>query len=718
MSSLYNGSSKGFGIISDGYCDYGREIIAGRSFPDLRDGFKPVGRRCLYGVSNIKSNGLIKCGTAVGKIMEIHPHGDSSIYGALVSMTDNNGSYNVPMFKGNGELGHNYSSATPAAMRYTKCMLSVNAEDFLRDMDVCEMIPSEEGDGFEPAVFPVRYPVALINGTQGMAVSVSTMIPSFNFNDVLNLTIEYLKTGKMETVIAPDFPTGGILVMDNSELVKLMQTGKGKLKIRAKVEIEGKDILVKEIPFGMSIERIIKSIKDAEIKDIASAKEYTGSQSTSLAKITCKSKKSVESVLLQLYKYRILQSSISSNMIFVEGEEPVITGVYGIVERWCAWREKKVTEKFTKAINDLSTELTTLDYFIRLISNIEWRDTYMSKVVNVSVAEGKSYLHEIFEDIPETAVSWISDRKLSVFNRANTYAKRFADLTEIRKEYQDHLEHVDEYIISDLQDLLAKKGSQFPRRTELTYHDYRFSSVKNEEVEDDSVCCYTYYSTGFLKKTRTAADAENENKLFQIYAQANSTLIGFDCYGRIIRIYGTDIDFTGAGEHGEYLPKYVDADGFDGEYKIMYLGLLDGKKRMLVYRDGFVGFLDTSEFEGKKKVRTVQRGVDQNVYNMLLEVYEEDQFPEYLVVADEQANGKVRFGVTRVSEIREASRKSRAKVFGGNNIDIKYIAGMKYMDLLQFMEEPLYYVNRMRSLGNREVYGDVSTIMKEGRYYE
>ena len=235
-------------------------------------------------------------------------------------------------------------------------------------------------------------------------------------------------------------------------------------------------------------------------------------------------------------------------------------------------------------------------------------------------------------------------------------------------------------------------------------------------MEDDSVCVYTLYSDGFLTKTRTSEPDSTKKVVAVIPAQANSTLVGFDCFGRLLRVYGTDIAFTNRGEHGEYLPKYFDADGYEG-YKITYLGLLDGKKRMLVYRDGFIGFLDTSEWVGKKKIRTVQRGVDVNVYNALVEVIEEDDFADYLVVAEDTGK-KVRFGVTKVSEIREASRKSRAKVFSGSNLDIRYVASMSYMELLQFMEDPFYFLDRLRPLGNHEVYGDAATIMKEGRYYD
>lgn len=717
-NTLYNGSSDGFSELSDGYIDYAREIIARRSLPDIRDGLKPVGRRIIYACSNQKGiyDSLTKCGTLVGKVMEIHPHGDSSIYQALCNMTDANKGMNVPLFEGQGNFGDVYSTDKPAAMRYTKAKLNSISKDYLRDLDACTMVPSEEGEGFEPEVFPVRFPAALVNGTSGMAVSVSTSIPSFNLLDVINLTQERIKSGECCTsIITPDFPTGGVIVKDDAELTKIMMTGKGRLKIRAKVEIAGKEILVKEVPYGKTVEGIIRAIDKSEIDGIQSSSDATGNNSEYLIRITCKSMKVVEKVLLQLYRHRILQTSFSSNMLFVENEEPVITGVYGVVDKWLEYRRKIVAKKFNQSLDSISSELIQLDYFIRLIRNAEWRDTFVDKVVQTSKNEGKVYLKEIFEDIPDDVCNWIADRSLSAFNNGGSYANRYSNLKDLEAEYKGYIENVDEYIYQDLEDLKRTRSEFFTRKSDETYLDYRFSKLSDNEMEDDSFCVYTLYKDGFLKKTRDSIE-DSKDIIASISAQANSTLIGFDCFGRLLRVYGTDIPFTGLGERGEYLPRYFEAEGYDG-YKVLYMGLLDGKKRMLVYKDGFVGFLDTSEFVGKKKIRTVQRGVDTNVYNALVEVIEEDDFPEYLVVAEDSGK-KIRFGVTKVSQIREASRKSRAKVFGGSNLDIRYVAGMKYMELLQFMEEPFHYLDKLKPLGNRAVYGDASVVMKEGRYYE
>ena len=377
---LYNGTSEGFSFLADGYIDYAHEVIARRSLPDLRDGLKPVGRRILYAIkTSVKKEGLSKCGTLVGRAMELHPHGDSSIYGALCNMTDINGSMNVPLFTGQGEFGRVFSSDTPAAMRYTMAKLNDNADDYFRDMGACKLIPSEEGEGEEPVVLPVRYPSVLVNGTTGMAVGVATGIPSFNFSDVINLTIKGIKRGfdsldPSEDMIVPDLPTGGVLVKDASELAKIMMVGKGKLKVRATVEINGKNILVKEVPYGRTVEGIIRTIRNGDFYGITKVMDSNGYNSDYLLTIQCKNKKVVEQVLLELYRSKVLQSHLSANMMVTEDGIPELLGVYPILEKWVKWRREICKTKLQKDYDSIQEELTTLSYLFRLIKNEEWRN--------------------------------------------------------------------------------------------------------------------------------------------------------------------------------------------------------------------------------------------------------------------------------------------------------------------------------------------------------
>lgn len=712
--TIYNGSSDGFSVVTKGYLDYAENIIAARAFVDLRDGLKPVQRRALYAVEQMNLKHLEKCVTIVGRIVHYHPHGDSSAYNAFCLMADTNGSMNMPLVKGRGNLGYCFSSASPAGMRYPEAMLHPNAEDYFRDKEVIDYIESETGNDQEPEVLPVCYPSVLVNGSSGIGVSVSAEIPSFNFGDVIDLTLKYLNNGSLDVtdIIDPDFPTGGILVKNDEELAKVMKTGIGKIKVRAKVSIEGKCIRVLEIPYGKTVQSIIKLIERADMKEISDVDEITGKsyKTTGHIKITCKSKKVTEYVLMELYRKNILQSTVSSNIIVVESGVPLIIGVHEIIERWVKWRRTKVIKKCELYLESFKDEMTTLGYFIRLISNDEWRDTYVSKVIHENKAASSAYLHELFEDIPEDVCNWIHDRRISAFNNGGKYLNRYNNLKDLKKEYEGYISDVDSYIKKELENLKVEKAGTYERKTQVTYQDYKFSKVSDSPVEDTSYCVYTLLRNGFLQKTRGFTG--DPNALCVIEGQANSVLVGFDNYGRVLRVAGSEIPFTAYNDNGVYMPKYFEAS-FQGDYQVMYLGLLDGTRRMLVYSDGYIGFLDTSEWYGKKVMKVVSNGVDTMVYDKLVEVIEEKDTPEYLMVADIYDNA-VRFGVTKTSDIPVRSRRSRAKVFYGKDTDIKYLHGFRYEELMQYIEDPNRYYNKIKPLKG-ELYGEAE-IMEDGRY--
>ena len=704
---LYNGNSEGFESLTDGYVDYAKEIIAKRSIPDLRDGLKPVNRRILYAIKkNIKNDGFSKSVTLVGEVVKIHPHGDASVYGTLCSMTDSNGSLNVPFFATNGNFGRVYSSDTPSASRYTKAMLNKNADDMFYDMEACEMVPAEEGDGLEPAVLPVRYPICLINGTSGMAVSVATEIPCFNFHDVVNLTIKGLKNGfdslkVPDDTILPDFPVGGILVRDDAELAKIMTVGKGRLKVRAKVDIQGKEILVREVPYGRTCEGIMKMIDTMDIYSISDVRNTQGFKSKALVTITCKNKKIVEDVLVELYRRRVLQNSVSVNMMFINDGKPGQKGVFTVLKEWSKWREQVCIKKFKKCIADIDAELPVLDYFMRLINNKEWRDRYVDIAIHENKNKATGYLKEIMPDITRDACDWISERRISAFNDGGKYAKRYNDLTSTKKTYESYLADIDSYIVSDLEKLLKEKKGMFERKTEATYKDYKFSVSKSEEAEDESPCYYAYREDGFMLKLSSLDGVNKEDFLYIFPGFANSVLIGFDIIGRALRIYGSDFSYNSPESHGSYLPKYlgvVDAISDDNvlkDYKIMYLGILDGKTRMLLYKDGFIGFVNTSEFDGKKRSKIVFNGVDPRVGSQLLEVFEEDEMPKYLMVADDHGN-TTKFGLTDVSQVLVKGRTTRTRVWRGENINCNYYAKLEYRDILIHLKNANYFMGAVK----------------------
>lgn len=718
QNEIYNGVSDGFSFLVDGYMDYSKEVIARRAIPDLRDGLKPVQRRIMYAAKLADKGVMQKCATFVADSMKLHPHGDSSVYGAFVLMTDVNGSWNVPVIKGMGNLGKVDSKNPPAAYRYPKAMLHENAKEYFKEKDIFDLVQSEEGDGVEPVVLYPSYPAVLVNGTAGIAVSVGTRIPSFNFIDVLEMTKKFIKQGKLDPVqdiIYPDFPTGGILVKTDSEVAKIMATGLGKLKIRAKVEINGNEIIVKEVPYGKTVEGIVEQVEAADMREIKSVMNLMGNNSNGKVVIQCRSKRVVEWVLLELYRRNILQNYYASNILVINDGKPYIYGVHKIVEEWVKFRRSVILKKFKHELDGLSSELQILDYFIRLISNPEWRDIYVQKATKVSKKDADVYLHDIFSDIPQDVCDWINGRAISAFNNGGRYMNRYSDLSKYKEYCDDMYAHPDKYILSELDELIQKNKSSYPRKTFISNTDYKFSKIaETEGIEDDSPCVYTLTVDGFLFKTRDTVSLNTE-VMNQFRGQANSVLVGFDKFGRVLRLSGSEVPFTAPGSNGLYLPKVFDAS-FQEDYRILYMGICDGTKRMLVYRDGFVGFFDTSEWVGKKVVKVISKGVCLAVMDKLLEVYEEADIPQCLILADDSGK-KVKLGILHPDEIPVRGRTSRAKVFNGKNINTKYIKGCTYFDLASYIKDPDRFFNKLTKVDDDTFLGDTEEML-DGKYLE
>ena len=223
----------------------------------------------------------------------------------------------------------------------------------------------------------------------------------------------------------------------------------------------------------------------------------------------------------------------------------------------------------------------------------------------------------------------------------------------------------------------------------------------SEEAEDESPCYYAYREDGFMLKLSSLDGVNKEDFLYIFPGFANSVLIGFDIIGRALRIYGSDFAYNSPESHGSYLPKYlgvVDAISDDNvlkDYKIMYLGILDGKTRMLLYKDGFIGFVNTSEFDGKKRSKIVFNGVDPRVGSQLLEVFEEDEMPKYLMVADDHGS-TTKFGLTDVSQVLVKGRTTRTRVWRGENINCNYYAKLEYRDLLMHLKNVNYFMGAMK----------------------
>lgn len=692
MSELiYRGDSEAIRLCAEGFQEYSKELAVNRSFSSIHDGFKPVQRRGIFAFKDNKVTKPTKSTKGVGYVMAIHPHGDGSIYDAMVRMTATNGSVKPHILDSDGNTGHSTKDNGHAAMRYTSMWLSELALDlFLDDMEGVEWKDTETDEGQEPVALPAKFPMALTANTQGMGVGIANRVPSFNFLDVVNLTREYIKDGLKfnDQIIYPDFPNGGIVVANNVEMAKLMATGRASIKSRARIEIQKRDIVVTELPYDKTDVKVVSRIKEL----VRSNKEKltkTGKPNPNYGKfpwvtsedhviletghdtfgirIRCRKAADVTEVLNTLFRKGILQNKFTSSLIFTNGKGIMIKGVYGVIEEWHRFRRKVLTRKFNTLIDSFKTEMVTLEYFLKLVNDTDNRDKYLKLLTKGEKGSASEFLVELFPDIPQDTATWISNRRAISFRDGGKEARRYDTLRATVEEYQNNLADLDTYIYNELTRIANTYGKDYPRLTEITFKDYVFT--KREEVveEDTGFAGFIIYKDGRIVKSRTIEgyDLESPEIMTIIKAKANSTLIGFDYVGNLLRVYGNDLPYGSTD-----LLSYFGVQGLVNNYSIMYMTLMDGSRKRLLYRDGRMSVLDTSEFIGKKnRKRLIQNGVPEDVNETLLEVFNEEDLDEYLYVADE--SGKLALGIVDWKSLTVKSRLGRTRAFvGPKDMDI------------------------------------------------
>ena len=688
---IYRGESEAIRLCAEGFQEYSKELAVNRSFSSIHDGLKPVQRRGIFALYDNKVTKPTKSNKVVGYVMAIHPHSDDAIYDALVRMTASNGSVKPSAFDSDGNTGDSTKDNGQAAPRYTSMWLSKLALDlFLDDMEGVEWKDTETDEGQEPVALPVKFPMALTANTQGMGVGIANRIPSFNFLDVVNLTREYIKDGLKfnNQIIYPDFPNGGIVVANNVEMAKLMATGRASIKSRARIEIQKRDIVVTELPYDKTDIKVVNRIKEL-VRSNKEKLSKTGKPNPNYGKfpwvtsedhviletghnnfgirIRCRKAADVTEVLNTLFRKGILQNKFTSSLIFTNGKGIMIKGVYGVIEEWHRFRRKVLTRKFTTLIDSFKNEMVTLEYFLKLVNDADNRDKYLKLLTKGEKGSASEFLVELFPDIPQDTATWISNRRAISFRDGGKEARRYDTLRATVEEYQNNLADLDTYIYNELTRIANTYGKDYPRLTEITFKDYVFT--KREEIveEDTGFAGFIIYKDGRIVKSRTIEgyDLESPEIMTIIKAQANSTLVGFDYVGNLLRVYGNDLPYGSTD-----LLSYFGVQGLVNNYSIMYMTLMDGSTKRLLYRDGRMSVLDTSEFIGKKnRKRLIQNGVPEDVNETLLEVFNEEDLDEYLYVADE--SGKLALGIVDWKSLTVKSRLGRTRAFvGPKDMDI------------------------------------------------
>lgn len=496
------------------YIDYSMSVIVARALPDVRDGFKPVHRRVLFGMDklgNTSDKPYKKCARIVGEVLgKYHPHGDSSVYFALVRMAQE-WSLRYTLVDGQGNFG-SVDGDSPAAMRYTEARLSKIAEEMLRDIDkdTVDFDPNFDNTQKEPQVLPTRIPNLLVNGAAGIAVGMATNMPPHNLSEVIEATVALIDNRELEIsdlmhyIKAPDFPTGGTIYGYNG-VREAFETGRGRIVIRAKAEIESEkdrdSIVITEIPYGVNKAELIKKIADlVEEKRLDGISNINDESDRSGMRIVIDVKRDANAsvVLNKLYKMTELQSAFSVNNIALVNGRPKTLNLKQLLEAFIEHRHEVVLRRTRFDLNKAEERAHILEGLIIASDNID----EVIRIIRASEngEEARIRLMERFSLTEKQAVAIVEMRLRQLTNMdQNKLHDEYNEVMELIKRYKEILsdEVVCMQVVKDeLIEIKEKYGDE--RKTDIVYASEEFNA---EDFYADDEMIITISHLGYIKRT-------------------------------------------------------------------------------------------------------------------------------------------------------------------------------------------------------------------------
>lgn len=505
--------------MEDSYIDYAMSVIAARALPDVRDGLKPVQRRILFSMSEL-GNGPDKphrkCARIVGDTMgKYHPHGDSSIYEALVKLAqDFNTRY--PLVDGHGNFG-SIDGDGAAAMRYTEARLTKLSMEMLADIgkDTVDFIPNFDETEKEPVVLPSRYPNLLVNGTSGIAVGMATNIPPHNLREVIKAVLKIIDNRVledkdttidelMEIVKGPDFPTGAT-ILGKSGIEEAYRTGRGKIRVRAVSEINtlpnGKtEIIITELPYmvnkALLIQKIAELVKDKKIDGITGIIDQSNMQGIRVS-IELRRDVNANVILNQLYKHTQLQDTFGVNMLALVNNEPKVLNLHQMLTYYLEHQEEVVTRRTKYELNKAQERAHILEGLLIALDNIDEVISIIRGSESVNVAKHKLIERFGLSDAQSQAIVDMRLRTLTGLERE-----------KIEAEYNELMKRIDELkaILADNKKLLMvireelsiimdKYGDD--RRTAIGYDEF---DISMEDMIPNESTVITMTNLGYIKR--------------------------------------------------------------------------------------------------------------------------------------------------------------------------------------------------------------------------
>lgn len=505
--------------MKDYYIDYAMSVIASRALPDVRDGLKPVQRRILYSMVEL-NNGPDKphrkCARIVGDTMgKYHPHGDASIYEALVKLAqDFNTRY--PLVDGHGNFG-SVDGDGAAAMRYTEARLSKISMEMTADLnkDTVDFIPNFDETEKEPTVLPSRYPNLLVNGTSGIAVGMATNIPPHNLREVIGAVVKIIdnKINEdrettleeiLEIVKGPDFPTGGTII-GKTAIEEAYRTGRAKIRVRAVTNIEpmpnGKNrIVVTELPYMVNKARLIENIadlvRDKRVEGITDLRDESDREGMRIA-IELRRDVNPNIILNQLYKHTQLQDTFGVIMLALVDNQPKVLNLYEMLKYYLMHQEDVVTRRTKYDLNKAEERAHILEGLIIALDNIDRVISIIRGSSTVQAAKESLMKEFNLTDAQSQAIVDMRLRSLTGLERSKIEAE-LADLQKKIEEYRAILADKNKLLTvikTEISLIADKYGDE--RRTSIGYDEYDLSM---EDLIPDEACVIARTNMGYVKR--------------------------------------------------------------------------------------------------------------------------------------------------------------------------------------------------------------------------
>ena len=501
----------------EAFIDYAMSVIVSRALPDVRDGLKPVHRRILYSMYEehlTVDKPFFKSATTVGNVIgRYHPHGDASVYDAMVRLAQDF-SMRYPLIDGHGNFG-SVDGDPPAAYRYTEARMSKLSNVMLENIEknTVDFAPNFDEKRKEPLVLPTRIPTLLVNGSSGIAVGMATNIPPHNLTEVLDGAIAQIDDPEisveelMEYIKGPDFPTKGS-IMGKSGIRSAYATGKGKIIIRAKTEIEERkdgtsSIIVTELPYQVNkkllVESIADMVKDKKIEGLSDIDDHSSDRVGIRLEIFLKRDANPQVILNQLFKYTRLQDSFSINMLAIKDGKPKTMGLKEILEQFIKFQEEIVTRRTRFDLEKAEARMHILEGLRIALSNID----EIINIIRNSYDDAKERLMARF-GMSEIQSQSVLDMRLGQLQKLNgekietEYQELMAKCEEYRLLLSDHGKLM-EKIKEELLEIRDKYGDE-----RLTQLEPAIDFIDDEDLIEEEQCVITMTHFGYIKRIPSA----------------------------------------------------------------------------------------------------------------------------------------------------------------------------------------------------------------------